>query len=291
MKINKIAYSTSILISILALFTGCVKDDLYNTPHPGTARISVTADWSARGEGVDIPPSWTVVMGGYSGIETGATHNPDYLFASGDYTLTAYDTPEGISIDGTLVTVAADTHNAGCIIGQPGWLFTSIQQIHTTADTYIDLTATMRQQMRLLTLTIEPAGDTAGRIANVTGTLGGVAGTLDFSTGTHGTPSDVALTFTKVAEGADAGKWQATVRLLGISGDAQRLTGTIRFSDSNPQSVALESDLTIALADFNDSKTVPLVLSGTVVETPSEAGVTATIVDWNTIHGDPVEAM
>ena len=36
--------------------------------------------------------------------------------------------------------------------------------------------------------------------------------------GTHGTPLNVALAFAKVTEGANAGKWAATVRLLGVAG-------------------------------------------------------------------------
>ena len=44
-------------------------------------------------------------------------------------------------------------------------------------------------------------------------------------------------------------------------------------------------------AGFNGGKTQPLVLGGTTTDTPAEADVTATIDNWNTITGDPVEAM
>ena len=37
------------------LLSSCVKDTLYDTPHPDHGKIAVTADWSARGEGIDIP--------------------------------------------------------------------------------------------------------------------------------------------------------------------------------------------------------------------------------------------
>ena len=55
------------------LAASCVKDTLYNTPHPDHGKIAVTADWSARGEGIDIPATWTVTMGDYTGTETSAT--------------------------------------------------------------------------------------------------------------------------------------------------------------------------------------------------------------------------
>ena len=53
----------------------------------------------------------------------------------------------------------------------------------------------------------------------------------------------------------------------------------------------LESDLTESLKDFNAGKTEPLTLGGTVAETPTEAGASATINDWTKVAGDPVEAM
>ena len=268
--------------------TSCVKDELHDTPHPDYGKITVTADWSDRGGGVDIPAEWTVTMGDYTGTETGATHSPDYLFSPGNYTLAAYNTPEGITISGTMATVAAA--DGGCIVNTPGWLFTSVQEVAIEADTDYSLTAVMRQQVRQLTLMIEPTGDAAERIESIVGTLSGAAGTLDFATGTYGTPSEVELHFTKITDGDDAGKWTATVRLLGIAGNLQRLTATLTYTDGNPQPTALESDLTTALDGFNDGKTAPLTLGGTIAETPGEAGFTGEITDWETVDGGGVDA-
>ena len=92
--------------------------------------------------------------------------------------------------------------------------------------------------------------------------------------------ADGSVEATEITEGGDAGKWTATVRLLGITGNTQTLTATLTYADGNPADTGLESDLTAALADFNADKTVPLTLVGTIAETPAEAGVTATIEDW-----------
>lgn len=281
-----IRYCVAAALTLAA--TSCVKDELHDTPHPDHGKITVTADWSDRGEGVDIPAEWTVTMGDYTGTETGETHSPDYLFKPGGYTLAAYNTPEGITISGTMATVAAA--DGGCIVNTPGWLFSSVQEVAIEADTDYELTAVMRQQVRQLTLVIEPTGDAAERIESIVGTLSGAAGTLDFATGTYGTPSEVELHFTKITDGDDAGKWMATMRLLGIAGNLQRLTATLTYTDGNPQPTALESDLTEALADFNDGKTAPLTLGGTIAETPGEAGFTGEITDWETVDGGGVDA-
>ena len=305
--IYKRTFTIFLAAALLLAATSCVKDELHDTPHPDTGKITVTADWTDRGDGVDIPAEWTVTMGGYTGTETGETHAPDYLFNPGSYTLAAYNTPENITVSGTTATVAPDSKvrvgqkeefqglqvpfSATLISNAPGWLFTSVQEVTIDADTDHELTVAMHQQVRQLTLVIEPTGDAADRIESIEGSLSGAAGTLDFATGTYGSASDVALHFTKITEGEDAGKWTATVRLLGITGNTQTLTATLTYADGNPADTGLESDLTAALADFNSDKTVPLTLGGTIAETPAEAGVTAIIEDWKTIKGDPVEAM
>ena len=281
-------YTTTMLtLALLLTLGGCVKDELHDTPHPDTGKVTVTANWADRGEGVDIPASWHIAMGDYNGTETGATHSPDYLFEPGSYTLVAHSPADGMTVSGTTATVAAA---GGFIVNTPGWLFTSVQEVAIEADTDYELTAAMRQQVRELTLVIEPTGDAADRIESIEGALSGAAGTMDFATGTYGAASDVALYFTRITEGDDAGKWTATVRLLGITGNTQILTATLTYSNGNPQPTELESDLTAALADFNADKTEPLTLGGTIAETPTEAGVEAGITDWEKIDGGRVDA-
>ena len=293
MKTNSI-YKTSLLAAALLLSaTSCVKDELHDTPHPDTGKITVTADWTDRGDGVDIPAEWTVTMDGYTGTETGETHAPDYLFNPGNYTLAAYNTPENITVSGTTATVAKAHGDATdlFISDAPGWLMTSVQEVTIEADTDYELTAVMHQQVRQLTLVIEPTGDAKDRIESIEGHLSGAAGTFDFATDTYGAASDVALNFTKITEGGDAGKWTATMRLLGIAGDTQRLTATLTYADGNPADTGLESDLTAALADFNADKTVPLTLGGTIAETPEETEFSGfEITGWEPVDGGDASA-
>ncbi|WP_302952983.1 FimB/Mfa2 family fimbrial subunit [uncultured Prevotella sp.] len=283
------------IILTALLLSSCVKDTLYDTPHPDHGMISVTADWSARGEGIDIPATWTVAMGDYTGTETSATHAPDHLFAPGSYTLAVWNPAEGITVSGTTATVAAATGNdavAGAFISNaPGWLFTSVQQVLIEKDTDYPLTAAMKQQVRELTLVVEPTGDAAGRITEIVARLTGAAGTLDFATDTYGAASNVVLPFTKITEGDDAGKWKATVRLLGVTGTEQLLTGEIRYADGNPTPTTLKSDLTEALAAFNTGKSESLTLGGTLVETPEETEFSGfEITGWETVEGGDASA-
>lgn len=282
-----------IIMSMAALaFTSCVKDELHDTPHPETGKIAVTADWAARGAGIDIPASWSVTLGDYAGTETGETHTPDYLFEPGGYTLIAYNPAADITVNGTTATVA--TTADGLLSPNPSWLFTSVQEVSIEADKDHTFTAAMQQQVRQLTLTIRPQGDSAPRITGLECTLTGVAGSMNFATDTYGNESLVPLHFTKITEGENAGAWTATVYLLGIVGERQYLSGYVTFEDGNPQPMFIESDMTEVFNDpdapFNGDKADPKILS-TSTEVPAQAGVTATINDWTVVTSDPVEAM
>ena len=293
---NKTRYIIGIATAATLLLTSCIEDELFNTPHPDHGKVAVTVDWSNRGEGVDIPTSlevnigdytWEVNIGDYTGTETSATHAPDYLFEPGNYTFVAHNPANGIAVNGTTATVA--TTDGSFITANPDWLFTAVREVTIEIDTDHEFTVPMGQQVRELTLIIEPRGDAADRIESIEGKLSGAAGSMDFATDTHGTPSEVELSFTKITSGADAGKWTATVRLLGIAGNAQQLTATLTYTDDNPRSHLLESDLTASLADFNADKATPLTLGGTTVETPTEAGFSATITDWEKVTEGPID--
>ena len=289
MKTNK-TYTISLLVASLLATTSCVKDKLYNTPHPDTGKVSVSANWTGRGEGVDIPAEWTITMDTYIGKETGATHALDSLFTPGSYRLAAYNVPDNITIDGTTATITSATGSGDgttLVNNAPGWLLTYVQEMGIEADVDYVLTAEMRQQVRQLTFIVDPTGNATGRVETIVGRLSGVAGTLDFATGHHGTASEVELHFAKITEGTDAGKWAATVRLLGITGDRQSLAITLVYSGSNPQDTRIESDLTEVLKDFNADKAVPMILDGTMVETPDEMGMSSVIIsEWEKVNGE-----
>lgn len=276
-------------MAIATLLAACdVKDPIYNTPHPNTGTVTLTTDWSGIGEGLTAPAQYKVVAGDFNATCNGTTNTLNNQFTPGTHNLYAYNTPEHVSVSGSTATVAGASGNmdgAGAFIHDvPGWLFTSATEVRIEADTDHAFTTMMRQQVRQLTLIIEPTGGTTDKIESITGTLSGVASSLDFANDTHSAPANVALTFSKIPSGTDAGKWSATVRLLGTAG-AQQLNATIRFSNGSPTAVNLVSNLTTELAEFNTDKRTPLTLGGRVVETPTEAGFGATITDWTPVTG------
>lgn len=231
------------------LLAGCdVKDPIYNTPHPDKGQITLTTDWTRRTTGVDIPANYTVASGEYMATVSDATNTLDRLFEPGVCHLRVYNTPERITVSGSVATVAGASGNvdgAGLFIQEmPGWLFTGVTETTIEADTDHTLTVAMQQQVRQLTLFIEPTGSTTDRIERIESYLSGVASTLDMDNGTHGTPLNVALAFSKVTEGANTGKWAATVRLLGVAGVQQKLDAKLYFAGDSPKPFTLTAKVT-----------------------------------------------
>nr|WP_291591849.1 DUF5119 domain-containing protein [Bacteroides sp.] len=299
---TKIIVTLSVWCAVLLLAACDVKDPIFNTSHPDYGIVTLTAQWSGIGEGLAVPESYTIKAGNYTATLTGVTNKLDYLFEPGDYRFYVYNTPERITMNNTVASVIAPAvipTDAGSttsdnperfVYDAPGWLFTSVLDATLTADTEHILAAPMQQQVRQLTLIIEPTGGMADKIESITATLSGVAGTLDIANGTHGAPSRVALTFSKILFGTDAGKWSATVRLLGIAGTQQRLTGTVTFASDILEPLILDNDLTTQLAAFNADKCKPFTLGGSVVETVTEVGFGTTITNWTPVNRGSITA-
>ena len=270
------------------LTASCVKDTLYNTPHPNHGKITVTADWSARGEGIDIPATWTLSMGDYTGTETAATHAPDHLFAPGSYTLVAWNPAEGITVSGTTATVApaSGSQTTGTFIDNaPGWFFTHTEQVTIEKDTDYPLTAAMKQRVRELQLELEVTQGRPELIQSVTATLSGIAGAFDMARGqTTGEPASTVFSFTR-----DGSRLTADARLLGTMGAVQTMVLDIVFVDGG-RTQRTEVDLTEAMKDFNDDMTTAYRVTGTL-ETPvgMEEGK-GEITGWETVEGGDASA-
>lgn len=267
----------SLFILLLVLLSGCdVHDPIYETGHPDHGTITLAVDWSARGEGIGIPSSYTVQVGEYQAILSGERNTIDNLFLPDTYRTYLYNTTEAIDVTGNIARVGiAD----GMLNPQPGWFFTCAMNATVEKDANQEFTASMRQQVRQLTLLIEPTGDLVDCIETITASLSGVAGSYDLDIDSHNNPSSVPLAFTKGEEG----KWSATVRLLGITGNEQLLSGSIAFTDGFSGSIDLSSDLSSGLSGFNDNKRTPLTLDGTVSVPYIEGSFTATVTDWKVV--------
>ncbi len=255
------------------LLAGCVKDELYDTPHPDKGVIAVTINQPQGAEEGD----YTVEVDGQPLDEGDNASNP---LTPGEHTVLVYNTPEGFTVtDGIAYVERVDGTRAltDLIDPLPETLYSGTKTVTVVADDTLHLDLSVAQRTRDLRLELTVTEGDPERIAAITGTLSGVAGAYDLRNETlYGEAVSTAPAFTRSGD-----KIEADLRLLGTMGEAQVLTLTLTFTDGLTQTV--ESDLTEVLANFNGDMEQTFTVTGSL-RTPTEAGLGGcTITDWT--HG------
>ena len=276
-----------IFACVVLQLTGCVKDDLYNTPHPDKGAVEVTTDWTGRSSDAVLPTDYLLRIDSEEQTVQGETNAFKSLFVPGTQNLLVYHQAEGVTISGTTATV--NMLEDGTLNPMPGFLFSASKELEIPKDDTLKVTVPMMQHIRTLTLTLKLNSGDEQRIAGTTATLTGIAPAVDLTTG------NVAATEGKTVVpiftlGTDAVKSRATgnpvlaasLRLLGVmTGEKQELSIAVALTNGTVQTI--KTNLTEALKNFGSGGIEPLILNATLT-LPAELGVSATISDWNTVN-------
>ena len=265
------------------LLASCVKDDLYNIPHPDRGAVSVSLT------GVTADDAYVLDIDGQTADITGSPFTYPDLLTPGAHSLVVYNRAEGFTFDGRMAQVnisGSKTRADGTpVIPLPGYLRTASQEITVVADDTLRLTPTPVQRVRDLHIEFTVTQGRPELIQTVTGTLTGIAGAFDMEAGqTTGEPASTVVTFTR-----DGDRLTADARLLGTMGAVQTLTLDIAFTDDG-RTQRTEVDLTEALAAFNGDMTAGFKVTGTLETPVGMEEATADITGWETIDGGGVDA-
>lgn len=273
--------------AVLALgVSSCVKDELYDTPHPDKGAMVVAADWSNRSAACAVPAEYTLYhtcCGTAAPCTMPGEDEKCYptLFEPGSHTLVAHNAADKIAVSGLMATVAAARD--GGIDPLPGYLLSAAHAVEVMQDDTTRVVLPMCQRVRDLHIELTVAAGDPEQIAGVEGTLSGVAGAFDLAQQRiTGEAASTSPAFTRAGD-----KITADMRLLGTAGGRQTLTLEIRFTDGRTQTT--EDDLTELLAGFNaGDMTEALTVKGNL-ETSTEGGFTATVTDWEIGEREDVE--
>jgi hypothetical protein len=222
--------------------------------------VTLTPDWSNRGQGVDIPPHYTVRTGDLHLNEiSDETFTIPHIFQPGRHFIYVYNPASNITIDGTTASVEVED---GSMRSLPGWFFTSSHHIMVEEGKSYNISTTMQQQIREVTFVLHATKDFVNEVADIQASFNGVASQLDIPTGeVAGWPISVNLDF-KVKSDTT---FVASTRIPGIIGDTQLLTCRIVFKDNTlPEFVKL-CEFHYLLEDFNADKTNPITLSVRII--------------------------
>lgn len=271
----------AVTLTSAVTMTGCVKDELFNTPHPDKGAVVLDIGGLPGGDG------YTVDIDGRTFETTGSAFTVPDLFEPGTHTVTVYNRPEGFSVEGLVARVAplgAEKRSAeGFIHPLPGYLYSGTRQIEVTADDSLKVDVSVSQRVRDLLLELTVTEGDPERIASVRGTLSGIAGAFDLAAQQiTGEAVSTAVEFIRTGD-----RLTADARLLGIMGSKQILLLDIVFTDGRTQTT--ESDLTDYLKDFGSDMTEAFRLAGDL-NTPIEADMSATIDNWQQGNGGGEDA-
>ena len=253
------------------LLASCVKDEVYNTPHPDKGAVSIHVNLPQGTE------DYTVEIDGQSVQVSGATIVYPTLLSPGEHNLLMYNHPDGFTITDGIAHVnakPATKSNGNAILPMPGCLYSASTACTVTADDTVRIELDPLRRMRDLHFELTVTEGDPECIASVEGVLSGIAGTYTLATESPGgEPMTTAPAFTR-----DGNRVTADARLLGTAGEAQILMLTLHFTDGKVQTI--ENDLTEMLRTFNTDMQTPLKISGTL-RTPTAANPgTATITNW-----------
>lgn len=271
------------VICVPLFLASCVKDTLYNTPHPDRGAVTVSLT------GLEADDNYVLDIKGKAADITGSPFTYPDLFLPGTYSLLLYNRAEGFTFDGRMARVNAPDGktraDGASIIPLPGYLKTVSREITVTADDTLRVYPSPQQRVRDLHIEFTVTQGRPELIQTVTGTLSSIAGAFDMEAGqTTGEPVSTIVAFTR-----DGDKLTADARLLGTMGAAQTLVLDIAFVDGG-RTQRTEVDLTEALANFNGDMNTAYRVTGTLETPVGMEEATAEITGWETVDGDDVNA-
>lgn len=266
----------TLFIAVVMLFsliiTSCTKEELVDPP-----KVLLTTDWTNHTEGVSIPSAYTVVINNQVITYNNISNTLPQLEA-GTYPITVCNTADKITVEGTSAKVAT---SGNIVNAQPGYLFYSALDVEFENNKEKTVTAVMQQQVRLLNIELTITEGDINDVESITASFSGVANTMDLKTNTYsGTGLKVEPVFTK-----NGNKLIASVRLIGLTAETQKLTLDIKYKSGAKQQIV--SDVSSLLTNFGTNKHQPLTLKGNAeVFTAIETQITIEAWDIQDIIND-----
>lgn len=265
-----------------AAMTGCVKDELHDTPHPNRGAVIITTEWSEALDESTVPDVYNLRMDGSETVAVkGETSTYPELLEPGRHALSVYNEPRGMTIDG--ITATVNRLQDGTLEPLPEYLFSAVKGLDVVQDDTLRVIVPMIRRLCPIVLNLTLEGENTGAIARIDATLEGIAASVDLQTGTIGNENATVTLDVRQA----AGKLIMRCRVVGINPqERQLLTVTVTMADGYVQ--AITSDLTDRLKDLN-AEMKPIELTGTV-EAPQDGHFSGTIEDWEIVSGGDTDA-
>lgn len=288
--INYSKIYAGLLVCSALMLGSCVKDKLYNTPHPDKGAVMVSTDWTGLSSESIKPTEYVLRIGDEEQTVSTDVNTFKSLFVPSTQHLLVYHHANNITISGTTATV--NTVQNGSLNPMPGYLFSSYKEIQIPKDDTLQVVMPMKQLIRQLVLNLKLNEGDEHIIVGTSATLTGIAPSVDLTTGeinaAAGRNINPVFEITTIAQKSRAvgtPALAATMQLFGVM-VAEKQELSIAFTLTNGTTQTVTSDITDALKNFSVGTMDPLILNATL-KLPPKVGINATITDWKIVdNGD-----
>lgn len=292
-------FKLSIFAGIAATaLSSCVKDTLYDAK----GNIEVSTIWNNISADAVIPSEYTMHLQWVTpdvrfdgGDRMVSVSGDKYTFrdnAIGDYRLSAYNTPEGVIINGTRASIDKLYGGNGGIIAIPGTMFAGDYHDYTStihvapAATYY-ATINMVQLMRSVDLALTVVEGDYSRIAYASASIDGVYGAIDFVTQSADAADRTCTTAERLKQSEKL--LTASFRLFAIPmADYSNMSLTVNIIFDNGDTRTITSDISAVTKDFGKSVS-PLAISADL-HLPVKGGFVGSIDGWKVADGGGYDA-
>lgn len=278
--------------------SSCVKDTLYEAK----GNIEVTTVWNNISADAAMPAEYTMQLQWTTpdarvegGNRTVTASGDKYTFngiAIGEYSLSVYNTPEGVTIDGNRASIDKIYGGNGGIIAAPGTMFSGDYHDYTStihvapASTYY-ATVNMVQLMRSVDLVLNIVEGDYSRIASAMATIDGVYGAIDFVTHSADQADRTRTTAERLRQ--SEALLTAQFRLFAIpEADYSNMSLKVDILFDNGETRTITSDISGVTKDFGKSVS-PLAISADM-HLPVKGGFVGSIDGWKVADGGGYDA-
>ena len=297
---KKHIFTIFVSLTAVLLLASCVKDRLHFLPEddpeyydPDEWKLGtmiVNTDWSRTDEGTVPADGYCIVLNEDGYIVTGATNTLRHLHPE-TYRVFAYYDPTGIHIDNNVATV--DKESDGTLLRMPGTLMVSDFQdakVMRSDTTYVNLT--MRQLVHEITVRIYMWPGDEKYISNITGSIDGIAQSVDITTGEVVSDYNsiitlpLSLTYTdyngkeEELKGTQVPTYTCTIRIIDIvHNSTQPMELHITYNDGTEEIQTI--DLKDVLNNIGKKEDTTFVELDYFIK--NESGFHTSIIDWHVI--------
>lgn len=281
------------------MFSGCYKSYFTDITNLNEGKVIVeavlpTADPDVDSQDATTPDSYTIILNGDK-IEVDEDRTVDLSdrLEPDVYTIYLYSNTDEMNIENNINESGEGTITSSKIVD--GNIVKSLnedfyfgtQTITVLADEVTYSQVALWQVTRTIKFNLQITEGDPERIASVAASLGGIAGEWECVEDIPiGDAVTICPTFTKgesLSKATDNNYLTSSIKVLGIKGDDQVLILTLTYTDGSTQEIT--SNVSDQLVGSNNTKSIPIILSGELYTPIAGSMEEATIDNWTQVNG------